>query len=110
MSLPLATTTVTVTAQAEAEPGDGLTASTRASGVRAAVVSPSGRDVPGPGGGAEVIDAVLLCDPVDGLAHSDLVTTAEGEAFEVRWVTQRIGFGLGHTKAGLVRLTGRAAA
>lgn len=109
--IPLATTTVTVTAHAEPEPGAGITTSTRASGVRAVIGSPSGTDVPGPGQGAERVDAVLNCDTVTGLAHTDRVTDdATGEVYEVRWVNRRRGLGLDHHRAGLVRVTGRAAA
>lgn len=108
--IPLATTTVTVTAQAEPEPGAGITTSTRASGVRAVIASPSGSEVAGPGGGSENVDAVLVADPVAGIAHTDRVTTAEGDAYEVVWVRQRLGLGLDHVRAGLVAITGRAAA
>lgn len=106
--IPLATTTVTVTAQAESEPGAGITTSTRASGVRAVIAAPSGSEVAGPGGGSEKVDAVLVADTVSGITHRDRVTTAEGDAYEVVWVRDRIGLGLDHTRAGLVAVTGRA--
>lgn len=108
--IPLATTTVTVASQTEAEPGSGVTTATRASGVRAVISEPRGRERNAPGGGAEAIDAVLYCDSGSGIAHTDLVTDADGVAYEVAWVTDRDAFGLDHTKAGLVKVTGRVAA
>lgn len=110
MTIPLSTTTVTVTSQTEAEVGEGITTATRASGVRAVIAVPSGTEQDAPGGGAERIDAVLLADPITGLDHTDKVTDAEGHVYQVAWVTQRIGFGQDHTKAGLVALDGRVAA
>lgn len=108
--IPLATTTVTVTSQTEAEPGEGITTATRVSGVRATIAAPSGNEIAAPGGGSETIDAVLLCDPGTGIAHTDRVTDAEGNAYEVAWVDTRVGLGLNHTKAGLVRRSGLVAA
>lgn len=108
--IPLATTTVTVTACAELEPGAGITTSTRASGVAAVISEPSGRERNAPGGGGEAVDAVLLCSTVSGLSHRDRVTDADGNVYEVAWVAQRVGLGLGHSKAGLVKVDGRVAA
>lgn len=107
--IPLADTTVTVTSQTEAEPGEGITTATRASGVRAVIAAPSGNEIDVPGGGSETIDAVLLCDPVSGLSHTDRVTDAAGNVYQVAWVAQRTNL-LAHTKAGLVKVAGRAAA
>lgn len=108
--IPVATTTVTVEAMAEAEPGEGRTASTRATGVRAVIGSPSGRDIMAAGGGREAIDAVLDADPIDGMAHTDRVTDdTTGAVWEAVWVEQRQGLGLDHTRAGLRRTTGVAA-
>lgn len=108
--IPNATTTVTVTAVAEPEPGEGTTTTERAAGVRAVIAAPSGRELAVPGGGGETISAVLLCDPVAGMAHTDRVTEdRHGTVYEVAWVAQREGLGLDHTKAGLVVLNGRAA-
>lgn len=110
MTIPLATTTVTVAAQAEPEPGAGITVTPRASGVRAVVAAPSGTEIAAPGGGGERIDAVLVCDTVTGLAHTDRVTDdGTGAVYEVAWVAERQGLGLGHHRAGLVKLAGRAA-
>lgn len=111
MSIPLATTTVTVTSQAELEPGGGITTSTRATSVAAVISEPSGRERNAPGGGAEAVDAVLLCDTVTGLRHSDRVTDDDtGLVYEVVWVADRRGLGLSHSKAGLVKVDGRVAA
>jgi hypothetical protein len=99
--IPISTTTVTVESQTEAEPGEGITTAPRVSGVRAVISTPSGSELPAPGGGAERIDALLLSDPIVGMAHTDKVT-ADGVVYEVAWVAQRDGFGLAHTTAGLV--------
>lgn len=107
--IPLAETTVTVTRQTEAEPGEGITTLTRARNVRAVIAGPSGNEQAAPGGGSETIDAVLLCDPVPGLAHTDLITDADGLVYEATWVNHRTGL-LAHTKAGLVKVKGRVAA
>lgn len=104
--IPAATTTVTWKAASEPEPGEGRTFSTRASGVRAVISSPNGRAQGQAGGGREVIDAVLNCDPVSG-EHTDLVVDdTTGETWEVVWVEQRKGLGVDHTRAGLKRVAG----
>lgn len=110
MSIPLATTTVTVHSVSEPEPGEGEVETVRAAGVRAVIAAPNGQERPGPGGGSSRVDAVLDADPIAGLAHTDRVTDAAGGTYEVVWVQQRQGLGLGHTVAGLVRKTGREAA
>jgi len=108
--IPHATTTVDVTAVSETEPGEGTTTATRASDVRAVIGAPSGRELPAPGAGAERVDAVLNADPITGLRHGDTVTDAEtGDTYRVAWVLQRPGL-LAHTRAGLVRTHGKAAA
>jgi hypothetical protein len=107
MTIPLATTTVTASTATETEPGEGRTVAVLASGVRAVIAAPSGAEVAGPGGGSERLDAVLVADPIEDLTHKDLIVDAEGNEFEVRWVAQRVGFGINHTRAGLTRLTGR---
>lgn len=109
--IPLATTTVTVAACAELEPGAGITTSERAAGVAAVISEPSGRERNAPGGGAEAVDAVLLCNTISGLRHTDRVTDDDtGLVYEVAWVADRRGLGLGHSKAGLVKVDGRVAA
>jgi len=108
--IPLATTTVDVLAVTETEPGEGLTTTGRASAVRAVIGSPSGRELPQPGGGSERVDAVLNADPIAAMAHGDEVTdSATGDVYRVVWVQQRPG-ALAHTRAGLMRLNGRAVA
>jgi hypothetical protein len=96
-----------VSSQTEAEPGEGITLAAKASGVRAVISTPTGGEVPGPGGGAERIDAQLVADVIATLDHTDLVTDADGNEYEVAWVAQREGFGLEHTTAGLVAKSGR---
>jgi hypothetical protein len=105
--IPIAITTVQIDSQSEPEPGEGITLATRATGVRAVISTPTGSEIPGPGGGAERIDAVLICDPVTSMTHTDKVYAPTGEEYEVAWVTQRQGLGLDHTAAGLVIKTGR---
>lgn len=111
MTVPIATTTVTVTSQAEPEPGEGITTAVRASAVRAVIAAPNGTEQAAPGGGAERIDAILDCDPIVGLAHTDVVTDDDtGLTYEVAWVADRRGLGLDHVRAGLVKVKGRVAA
>jgi hypothetical protein len=105
--IPLATTTIAVFTQTEAEPGEGITFGTRAQGIRAVISTPTGSEIPGPGGGAERIDAVLICDTVEDMVHTDYIGDAEGNEYQVAWVTQRVGFGFEHTAAGLVAKTSR---
>lgn len=109
--IPAATTTVTVVREYEAEPGDGATEVAVATSVPAVVSAPTGGERPGPGGGQEQIDAVLLTDPIAGLDHTCVVTdNTTGAVYRATWVEQRVAFGLDHTKAGLVRVTSRVAA
>lgn len=109
MSIPTATTTITVEAMTETEPGEGRTAATVASGIRAVIGSPSGREQPAPGGGTSRVTDVLNCDPCPELADNTCRVTDDttGTVYEVEWVRQRGGFGLEHTKAGLVQIVGR---
>ena len=107
MPVPIATTTVAVYAMAEAEPGEGRTRTLRAT-VPGHISAPTGNEVQAPGGGASTVDAVVLCDPVTGMAHTDQVETAEGDIYEVLWVRQRRGLGLDHMQAGCRRVTGVA--
>lgn len=109
MSLPLSTTTITVQSTVEAEPGEGRTTATVATGVRAVIGSPSGRERPAPGGGTSRITHTLDADPVPELADGTclVVDEADGRTFEVEWVTHRVGLGLDHTKAGLIEKVGR---
>lgn len=105
--IPLADTTVTVTRQTEAEPGEGITSTVRARHLRAVIASPTGSAKDAPGGGTEVIDAVLVCDPLSTLDRTDRVTDGT-TVYQVAWVTQRPGL-LAHTRAGLIKVSGRAA-
>lgn len=108
--IPYSTTTVTVQAVTEPEPGEGRTATVRAAAVRAVVSDPSGRDIPAPGGGREVVHKVLNSDPVSGMDRTDrVVDDTTGDTYEVVWVDQRYEAGMAHTRAGLRRTTGVAA-
>lgn len=104
--IPVNTTTVAVRRASEPEPGEGRTFATTATGVRAVIGSPSGRDQLQAGGGREVVDAVLNCDPISA-AHTDqVVDEATSETWEIVWLEQRRGLGLDHTRAGLKRVAG----
>lgn len=107
MTVPLATTTITVTRPAVGDdPYDGaVSTSTIATGVRAHISAPSGREQR-QGGSQETVDFRLDCDTVD-LRHGDTVTDAAGEAYEVIWAQPRAAFGLDHVAAG-VRQAGSA--
>lgn len=106
--VPIPTTVIAVYAMVEAEPGEGRTRSLRAS-VPGHVSAPRGSEAQAPGGGAETVDAVILCDPVDGMAHTDQCETSEGDVYEVVWVRRRVGLGLDHMQAGCRRITGTVA-
>lgn len=76
-----------------------------ATGVRAQISSPSGRERV-IGGSQEIVEFSLSCDPTD-LTHLDRVLDdTTGKVYEVMWATQRIGFGLEHTRAGLRAVEG----
>lgn len=106
MSVALSTTTIAVLSGAELEPGEGRTFTTTATGVAATIGSPSGRDQLLAGGGREVVDAVLNCDPITA-EHTDRIEDlGTGEVWEIVWVQNRPGLGLDHTRAGLKRVSG----
>lgn len=78
-----------------------------ASGVRAVISSPSGRER-NIGGTAQAVEFAMSCDPVD-LQHTDtIVDERTGGRYQVVWVTQRVGFGMDHTRAGLKQVEGFA--
>lgn len=104
MAVPLTTTTITITRPAVVgDPYDAAeTTSTVASGVRAHISAPSGREAQR-GGEQQTVDKILDADPVD-LRHTDrVVDDGTGQTYEVAWVDQREGLGLDHTVAGLRR-------
>jgi len=103
MSIPGATTTITVSAPDAAEPYEPTTFSPVIVGVRAVIGRPSGREAVATGS-AEVVDALLTCDPVM-LSHGQQVTdNGTGVVYAVEWVMARQGLGLDHTTAGLRRV------
>jgi hypothetical protein len=109
VSIPTATTTVTVRQAAEHEPGEGRTLTDTATGVRAVIGSPSGDEQPAPGGGTSRVTDVLNCDPCPELVDNtcQVVDESTGVTYEVEWVRHRNGFGLDHTRAGLIQHVGR---
>jgi hypothetical protein len=111
MTVPLATTTVAVLrvpADTARDPYDAQPApETVASGVRAHISSPSGRERVA-GGSQEVVEFRLACDPVD-LRHTDRVQDEQcGAIYEVVWARPRKGLGLDHVEAGLKQVSGGA--
>lgn len=110
--IPIHTTTISIwRAPADSgddEPGPYEPEAERvevASGIRAQISSPAGRERV-TGGAQEVVEFLLSCDPCD-LNHNDRVKDeATGEMYEVTWARQRVGYGLDHTSAGLKQVTG----
>ncbi|MBM3679152.1 MAG: hypothetical protein FJW96_14955 [Actinobacteria bacterium] len=111
MAIPLATTTIAVLrvpADASRDPYDPQPEpETVASGIRAHISSPSGRERTA-GGSQEVVEFRLACDPTD-LRHTDRVQDEQSDAvYEVIWARPRQGHGLDHVEAGLKQVTGVA--
>lgn len=102
--IPLSTTTVRIDRVPLSPTRDSYdvppAAATVATGVRAHLSAPSGREVLA-GGSKEVIDRHLDCDVVDVL-HGDTVTDlTTGTVYTVVWVHKRLGLGLDRCEAGL---------
>lgn len=111
MAVSLATTTIAVLrvpADASRDPYDAKPAAEAiASGVRAHISGPSGRERTA-GGSQEVVEFRLSCDPVD-LRHTDQVQDEQTDAvYEVTWARIRQGLGLDHVEAGLKQVAGVA--
>ena len=111
MAVPLATTTIAVLrapADASRDPYDVQPEpETVASGVRAHISSPSGRERVA-GGSQEVVEFRLACDLTD-LRHTDRVQDEQsGATYEVVWARARQGLGLDHVEAGLRQVNGVA--
>jgi hypothetical protein len=104
--IAVSTTTITHRTGAETEPGEGRTFTTAQSRVRATIGSPTGKDLLAAGGGREVIDAVLNCDPITASHYDRIVDDDTAEVWEIVWVQNRNGLGLDHTRAGLKRVAG----
>lgn len=111
--IPVSSTTISVYAIAETEPGEGRTATLRASGVRAVIGSLGGAETTRPGGGEATVTARLDCDPTDRqgtpivLAHTDQVKDeTTGQTFEVDWAHAKGGVGLDHIEGSLTLVEG----
>ncbi len=109
MPVPLHTTTVSVLrvpADAARDPYDPPPAAeVVASGIRAHIASPSGRERTA-GGSQEVVEFRLTCDPTD-LRHTDQVQDDRtGDLYEVVWARNREGFSLDQVQAGLRQVSG----
>lgn len=112
--IPIATTTIKVTrvpTEVDGDPVDPYDpqpeAEEVAAGVRAVISSPTGRER-NIGGTQQAVEFSLSCDPVE-LRHTDTVQDeVSGELYQVVWVTQRVGFGRDHTRAGLKQVEGLA--
>lgn len=107
--MPFATTTVTIARPDGAtEPYEDPALTTVATSVRANVTAPSGSDRH-IGGVQEIVAAVAYLDAGVDIVNNDRVTDAfDGSSYRVVWTSERTGLGLGHIKAGLVRVTGAA--
>lgn len=105
--IPLATTTVTISQpDGTGDPYEEATTDPLVSGWRAHIGSPSGFEQQS-GGSQERVDAVLQCDPVEGVDHTCTVTDeATDETWTVTWVRLRRGLGLDHMRAGLIAVSG----
>lgn len=66
------------------------------------VSSPNGNQA----GFTEVVDAVVLCDPIEVTHEARFTDLTTGDVWDVAWVRQRVGVGLNHTSAGVRRATG----
>ena len=107
--IPLATTTVTVRRVPADDTRDGYdpppAAEDVATGVRAHLSSPSGREDRA-GGSRQTSAARLLCDPVD-LRHTDtVIDDTTGAEWAVTGVATHVGLGLDHVAADLQRVSG----
>lgn len=107
--IPLSTNTISVLRSDQdgtKDDYDGVTYSTLATGVRAVISSPSGSET-NAGGSSEQVSFRLNCDPTD-LRHDDrIVDEATGDIYMVTWTRRRVGLGLDHTVADLLRVTDR---
>jgi hypothetical protein len=102
--IPLATTTVSIDRVPLSATRDSYdvppAASQVATGVRAHLSAPSGREVLA-GASKEIVDRHLDCDVAD-LLHGDTVTDlTTGTTYTVVWVHKRAGLGLDRMEAGL---------
>lgn len=109
--IPLATTTISVrrlAADPSRDPYDPQPEpEVVASGIRAHIASPSGRERTA-GGSQEVVEFRLTCDPTE-FRHTDRVQDEQsGELYRVTWARQRHGFGLDQVQAGLRQVRGVA--
>ena len=109
MAVPLHTTTISVLrlpTDPARDPYDPQPSpEVVASGVRAHISSPSGRERVA-GGSQEVVEFRLSCDPVE-IRHTDQVQDEQTSAlYEVTWARTRAGLGLDQTQAGLKQVTG----
>jgi len=107
VSVPLATTTVTFSQPASGgDPYEDAAVSIVASGVAAHFSAPTGNERT-VGGQKQVVDMVLLCDPVDGVNHYCLATDDNtGDVWDVKWTQRRSGLGLDHLAAGVIAVKG----
>jgi hypothetical protein len=109
--IPLSSTTITVKevpTDATRDGYDVLPAATiLASGVRAVISSPGGRERRA-GGSQQDSSMHLDCDPCP-LTHRSTVTDEKtGTVYTVNWVEARNGMGLDRMEAGLQRVVDRA--
>jgi hypothetical protein len=111
VSIPLSTTTIRIDRVPLSATRDSYdvppAASQVATGVRAHLSAPSGREILA-GGSKEIVDRHLDCDVVD-LLHGDTVTDlTTSVTYTVVWVHKRLGLGLDRMEAGLRIVAGVA--
>jgi len=103
MAIPISTTTVSVLTRSQPEPYEAETWAVVASGARAVIGAPTGREGMATGS-AEVVDAVLHADMLN-LGHGQRVLDERTmETWDVAWTQVRQGYALDHIKAGLRRV------
>lgn len=111
MAVPLHTTTISVLRLSTDPARDPYDSQPEpevvATGIRAHISSPSGRERVA-GGSQEVVEFRLSCDPVE-IRHTDRVQDEQtGAVYEVTWARERQGLRLDHTQAGLKQVSGVA--
>lgn len=111
MSVFLDTTTIAVTRPSpgsDIDPyvvSDDIAREQIASGIRAHISAPGGREIEA-GGSQEVVEWRLYCDLVD-LQRTDRVEDENtGETYEVLFASQRLALGMDHVIAGLKKVSG----
>jgi hypothetical protein len=104
--IPLSTTTITVLAvDSSAGPGEPVTTTPIAAGVRAHISAPDGSELR-EGAQFETATATLTCDPTPMDNSNQVLDELTGDIWQVTFTMQRPNLGgLGHRTANLVKVT-----